>query len=77
MKILLTFFLLALIFSAKSQASLVSKLDDGRYMLSNDGASYFAKLSLDCANKPAPHYFYKALRVKGEERGPSDLWPSF
>ena len=77
MKILVSFFTLALIFSAKSQASLVSKLDDGRYMLSNDGASYFAKLSLDCSNKAGPHYFYRALRVEGDKIGPMDLWPSF
>jgi hypothetical protein len=63
--------------SAQSEASLVVSLEDGRYMLSKEGASYFAKLSLDCTNKPAPHYFYKALRLKGEQEGPKDYWPSF
>jgi hypothetical protein len=65
------------IVSAQSEASLVVSLEDERYMLSNDGASYFAKLSLDCTNKPAPHYFYRALRLPGEEKGPKDYWPSF
>ena len=77
MKILVFFFTLALIFSVQSQTSLVSKLDDGRYMLTNSGASYFAKLSLDCSEKAGPHYFYRALRAVGDKKGPMDLWPSF
>ena len=54
--------------SAQSEASLVVSLEDGRYILSNDGASYFAKLSLECTNKPSPHYFYRALRLPGEQK---------
>ena len=38
-----------------AQVSLVNKLEDGRYTLSNEGASYFAKLSLDCTRKSSPH----------------------
>lgn len=60
-----------------AQVSLVNKLEDGRYTLSNEGASYFAKLSLDCTRKSSPHYFFHALRKKNDVIGPKDLWPSF
>ena len=56
---------------------LVTNLPDGRYTLSDEGASYFAKLSLDCASKSSPHYYFKALRKKGDTDGPRDVWPSF
>ena len=56
---------------------LVRNLPDGRYTLSDEGASYFAKLSLDCASKSSPHYYFKALRKKGDTDGPRDVWPSF
>lgn len=79
MKILYSLIASSFIFmvSAQSEPSLVVSLEDGRYMLSNDGASYFAKLSLECTNKPSPHYFYRALRLPGEQKGPKDYWPSF
>ena len=74
-------FLLALFFAfkmfAQSEQSIVSVLQDGRYTLSNEGASYFAKLSLDCTNKSSPHFYFKALRKPGDKAGPRDLWPSF
>ena len=60
-----------------AQVSLVNKLEDGSYTLSNQGASYFAKLSLDCTRKSSPHYFFHALRKKNDVIGPKDLWPSF
>ena len=56
---------------------LVNKLPDGRYTLSVEGASYFAKLSLDCASKSSPHYYFRAIRKKGDTDGPKDVWPSF
>ena len=56
---------------------LVNKLPDGRYTLSDEGASYFAKLSLDCASKSSPHYYFRAIRKKGATDGPKDVWPSF
>lgn len=56
---------------------LVNKLPDGRYTLSDEGASYFAKLSLDCASKSSPHYYFRAIRKKGDTDGPKDVWPSF
>ncbi|MFM8595814.1 MAG: DUF2891 family protein [Flavobacteriales bacterium] len=58
-------------------AQLVNTMPDGRYTLSEDGASYFAKLSLDCTNKPSPHYFYNVLRQPGDTQTPEDLWPAF
>ena len=56
---------------------LVDKLPDGRYTLSDEGASYFAKISLDCSSKSSPHYYFKVLRKKGDTDGPRDVWPSF
>jgi hypothetical protein len=56
---------------------LVSTLPDGRYTLNNEGASYFAQLSLACVSKSEPHFFYKAIQKEGDTIGPKDLWPSF
>ena len=64
-------------FAQKSGASLVETQTDGRYTLSEAGASYFAQLSLDCTNKPNPHYFYNVLRQPGDTQTPEDLWPAF
>ena len=58
-------------------AQLVSTTPDGRYTLTAEGASYFAKLSLDCTSKPTPHYYYQALRQPGDTQTPTDIWPSF
>ena len=44
-------------FAQESGAPLVNTQSDGRYTLSEAGASYFAQLSLDCTNKPNPHYY--------------------
>ncbi len=57
--------------------NLVNTLPDGRYILNDEGASYFAKLSLDCVSKSEPHYFYRAIQEEGDTIGPKDLWPSF
>jgi hypothetical protein len=64
-------------FAQKSGASLVDTQTDGRYTLSEAGASYFAQLSLDCTNKPNPHYYYNVLRQPGDTQTPEDLWPAF
>ena len=64
-------------FAQKSGASLVETQTDGRYTLSEAGASYFAQLSLDCTNKPNPHYYYNVLRQPGDTQTPEDLWPAF
>ncbi|MEY3741479.1 MAG: hypothetical protein RL371_380, partial [Bacteroidota bacterium] len=58
-------------------AQLVDKTPDGRYTLSAEGASYFAKLSLECTSKPTPHYYYQALRQPGDTQTPPDIWPAF
>jgi hypothetical protein len=79
MKNLLSLFFVV-IFSftfAQSESILVKTLPDGRYTLSESGASYFAKLSLDCSSKSSPHFYFKALRKPGDKEGPRDLWPSF
>jgi len=57
--------------------NLVNTLPDGRYTLNNEGASYFAQLSLACVSKSEPHYFDKAIKEEGDTIGPKDLWPSF
>lgn len=57
--------------------SLVNTLPDGRYTMSEAGASYFAQLSLSCVSKTYPHYFYKVYAEKAPNSGPKDLWPSF
>ena len=44
--------------------SLVVTLPDGRYTMSDAGASYFAQLSLGCVSKTYPHYFYKGFSEK-------------
>jgi len=64
-------------FAQKSGVSLVETQTDGRYTLSEAGASYFAQLSLDCTNKPNPHYYYNVLRQPGDTQTPEDLWPAF
>lgn len=57
--------------------SLVVTLPDGRYTMSDAGASYFAQLSLGCVSKTYPHYFYKGFSEKVPSGSPKDLWPSF
>ncbi len=57
--------------------SLVNTLPDGRYTLSDAGASYFAQLSLACVSKTYPHYYYKGFSEKVPSGSPKDLWPSF
>ena len=64
-------------FAQKTGASIVDIQPDGRYTLSESGASYFAQLSLDCTNKPVPHYYYNILRQPGDTQTPKDLWPAF
>lgn len=72
------FFIASFTFSfAQIQSSLVKTLEDGRYTLTEAGASYFAKLSLACSNQSSPHYYFKAIRKPGDKEGPRDLWPSF
>lgn len=47
----------------------------GVYRLTQDGASYFAKLSLHCAEIKFPHMVDD--RISYKEKDPSKIWPSF
>ena len=62
-----------------SQSNLTQKGFDGIYKLSDSGASYFAKLSLQCAEKPSPHFYekYKEHYEIVDSTTSKDLWPSF
>ena len=79
MKNILSMFFVVISFFTFSQSGelIVKILPDGRYTLSENGASYFGKLSLDCTNQSSPHFYFKALRKTGDKEGPRDLWPSF
>ena len=66
-----------LVLAQTASVSLVTNQPDGRFTLSDAGASYFAQLSLDCTKKPSPHYFYNVLREPGDTQTPQDLWPAF
>ena len=66
-----------LVLAQTASVSLVTNQPDGRFTLSEAGASYFAQLSLDCTKKPSPHYFYNVLREPGDTQTPQDLWPAF
>jgi hypothetical protein len=68
---------LSAIAAGQTTVSLTTKSDDGRLTLSQQGASYFAKLSLDCANKPYPHYYHERLQKPEDLKPPDKLWPSF
>ncbi len=59
--------------------AIITLSTDGTMALSAAGASYFAKLSLDCANKIYPHYYNEQMTVEKPEdlKTPEKLWPSF
>lgn len=61
----------------KAEPSLVTIAPDGSMLLSDAGASYFAKLSLDCTTKPYPHYYHEKLEKASDLKAPDKLWPSF
>lgn len=62
-----------------SQTNLTQKGSDGIYTLTEYGASYFAKLSLQCTEKSTPHYYerYKEHYEIVDSTTSKDLWPSF
>ncbi len=79
MKKIFAFFLMVNVFTAFSQTKPLTKLTpDGRLTLSDAGASYFANLSLNCANKIYPH-FYNEHHINSAEdlKTPEKFWPSF
>ncbi len=59
------------------EASLTKTAADGSLLLSDMGASYFAKLSLDCTGKPYPHFYYEHLQTASDLKSPDKLFPSF
>jgi hypothetical protein len=84
MKLLLTAFLsIVMLFpfaqsiKTKTEASLTNLASDGSLQLSDAGASYFAKLSLDCTGKPYPHYYHERLQKAEDLKAPDKLFPSF
>jgi hypothetical protein len=60
-----------------AQKILTAPTKDGNITLSKDGASYFAKLSLECTNKPYPHYYMEQLQKAEDLKPPEKMWPSF
>ena len=60
---------------------LVETREDGRYTLSPEGASYFAKLSLECTGKAAPHFIERVYENRYKWRfvdsvSGKDYWPA-
>ena len=56
---------------------LTTTASDGRLVLSDKGASYFANLSLICTNKAYPHDYREQLQKAEDLQPPEKLWPSF
>ena len=84
MKLLFTCIVAILMLSAqaqpllkKTEPSLIVIGPDGTMLLSETGASYFAKLSLDCSAKPYPHYYHEKLEKASDLKTPDKMWPSF
>ena len=77
--ILFSFLLLNQLSVLFSQSNLTQKGDDGIYKLTESGASYFAKLSLQCSDKQSPHFYekYKEHYEIVDSTTSKDLWPSF
>jgi hypothetical protein len=70
------FFYKTIIFS---QSKLVVTNDSGLYELSDNGASYFAKISLNCTESTSPHFYegYKEYNKIIDSTTSKDIWPSF
>ena len=67
--------------SYSQEESLVKIQEDGRFTLSEYGASYFAKLSLECTEKPSPHFIDRVYKNRYKWRyidtlNGEDHWPS-
>ncbi|MFC4261691.1 DUF2891 family protein [Ferruginibacter yonginensis] len=61
----------------KVDPDLIINAPDGSMLLSEKGASYFAKLSLECTSKPYPHYYHETLEKAEDLKAPDKLFPSF
>ncbi len=78
MKKLIALLFLAQSFSLFAQKALTIPTSDGRFTLSNDGASYFANLSLACTNKVYPHFYNEhQVNSAADLKEPNQFWPSF
>lgn len=78
MKKLFILLLLLPALSLTAQKALTIPTSDGRFTLSNDGASYFANLSLTCTNKVYPHFYNEhQINSAADLKEPDKLWPSF
>ncbi len=78
MKKLFTLLFFMQSFMLIAQKALVVPTTDGRFTLSNDGASYFAKLSLACTNRQYPHFYNEhEIKSAADLKEPNKLWPSF
>jgi hypothetical protein len=65
------------------EKSIVEVRKDGAYTLSADGASYFAKLSLECVERPSPHFIDRVYEnryqwgfLEIDSTIGDDYWPS-
>lgn len=78
-RMLMPLLLVCASFNGIAQPALVYKNPNGIYDLTQEGASYFAKLSLKCAGTVSPHFYERIKEVnKIEDSSTSkDLWPSF
>ena len=56
------------------RGQIVTKGNIGAYVLNEEGASYFAKLSLHCTGSSSPHMLDKSFY---KEKDPKKIWPSF
>jgi hypothetical protein len=73
----MTLFSFAQPLKSKAEPSLTFTAIDGSLQLSDAGASYFAKLSLDCTGKTYPHYYHETLKKAEDLKAPDKLFPSF
>lgn len=78
--LIFTFILVSTLLCSQA-SSLVETREDGRYTLSVDGASYFAKLSLECTGKTEPHFVQRVYEKRYTIRyvdtiSGEDYWPS-
>jgi hypothetical protein len=60
-----------------TEPSLTITAPDGKLLLSEAGATYFAKLSLECTGKVYPHYYHETLQKAEDLKAPDKLFPSF
>jgi hypothetical protein len=80
-KMIKRIWMLLLIFQQNifAQSVLLEKTPTGNTVLSKKGASYFAKLSLECTEKDYPHFYQESMEINSSEdlKTPKQLWPSF